>query len=61
MDALKEQIRSEMALANYQDLLQRINNRCFTRCITKPGASLSSSEEVCSGCPYVNNELGASK
>ncbi|KAJ3219834.1 hypothetical protein HDU67_009022 [Dinochytrium kinnereticum] len=47
MDKIKEQIRNELALANYQDLLQRINGKCFTKCITKPGASLTQSEDGC--------------
>ncbi|KAJ3307649.1 hypothetical protein HDU76_004468 [Blyttiomyces sp. JEL0837] len=47
LDTIKEQIRSDLALANYQDLLQRINSKCFMKCITKPGASLTSGEETC--------------
>ncbi|KAI8849396.1 mitochondrial import inner membrane translocase subunit Tim13 [Chytridium lagenaria] len=47
MDKIKEQIRNELALANYQDLLQRINGKCFAKCISKPGVELSNSDEGC--------------
>ncbi|KAJ1568392.1 GTP-binding protein, partial [Cladochytrium tenue] len=44
---IKERIRSELALANYQDLLQRINTKCFMKCIVRPGTTLTGSEEAC--------------
>ncbi|KAJ3237450.1 hypothetical protein HDU78_004072 [Chytriomyces hyalinus] len=44
---IKDQIKNELALQNYQDLLQRINTKCFAKCVTKPGTSLSGSEESC--------------
>ncbi|KAI9334482.1 Tim10/DDP family zinc finger-domain-containing protein [Zopfochytrium polystomum] len=47
MDQIKDRIRSELALANYQDLLQRINTKCFTKCLAKPGTALTASEETC--------------
>ena len=28
---------------------QKANEKCFEKCVTKPGTSLSSSEEVCCG------------
>ncbi|KAJ3077798.1 hypothetical protein BCR33DRAFT_662260 [Rhizoclosmatium globosum] len=46
-DQIKESVRNELAVQNYQDLLTRINGKCFTKCVTKPGTSLSSSEESC--------------
>ncbi|KAI8611418.1 hypothetical protein BC830DRAFT_1068824 [Chytriomyces sp. MP71] len=44
---IKEQIKNELALQNYQDLVHRINTKCFAKCVTKPGTSLSGSEEAC--------------
>ncbi|KAF9234608.1 Tim10/DDP family zinc finger-domain-containing protein [Melanogaster broomeanus] len=46
-EALMNTIRSEMALAQAQDLLNKTNEKCFAKCIVKPGTSLSSSEETC--------------
>jgi len=40
-------VRQELALANAQELMNKASERCFTKCITKPGTSLSSSEETC--------------
>lgn len=42
-----QSIRGEMALANAQELMSKVNEKCFQKCITKPGTSLSSSEETC--------------
>lgn len=57
-----DSIRGEIALANAQELmnvrafvipraaadqlLQKANEKCFQKCIAKPGTSLSRSEEV---------------
>ncbi|KAI0029757.1 Tim10/DDP family zinc finger-domain-containing protein [Vararia minispora EC-137] len=42
-----DQIRSELAMAGAQELIQKINDKCFQKCITKPSTSLSNSEQVC--------------
>lgn len=42
-----EQVRSEIAVANAQELLQRISKNCFKKCINKPGTQLDSSEQKC--------------
>ncbi|KAJ7127177.1 Tim10/DDP family zinc finger-domain-containing protein [Mycena epipterygia] len=51
MTARKEQVmaavRNEIALTNAQQLMNSANEKCFKACITKPGASLSSSEQTC--------------
>ncbi|TRM63017.1 Tim10/DDP family zinc finger-domain-containing protein [Schizophyllum amplum] len=51
MLARKEQVmksvRSELALANAQELMNSANKACFAKCVTKPGSSLGGSEEVC--------------
>ncbi|KAJ7573862.1 Tim10/DDP family zinc finger-domain-containing protein [Mycena floridula] len=40
-------VRNELAKANAQTLMNNANERCFKVCVTKPGSSLSSSEETC--------------
>lgn len=52
MDASKEsqvmqQIQSEMNAAFVQEFYQNVRDKCFKACITKPGASLSNSEQQC--------------
>ncbi|CAG0914867.1 unnamed protein product [Notodromas monacha] len=42
MGAVKQQI----AIANTQELLTKMSDKCFHKCITKPGTSLDSSEQV---------------
>ncbi|KAF8518453.1 Tim10/DDP family zinc finger-domain-containing protein [Gautieria morchelliformis] len=41
------QVKQELALANAQELMNKMNEKCFGKCITKPSSSLSSSEETC--------------
>lgn len=43
MDAVKQQI----AVANAQELLQKMSDKCFKKCIVKPGSSLDNSEQKC--------------
>ncbi|KAL4074978.1 hypothetical protein V8B97DRAFT_1659814 [Scleroderma yunnanense] len=45
-EAVMNSIRSELALLNVQDLINKASDKCFAKCILKPGTSLSSSEEV---------------
>ncbi|AEO69341.1 uncharacterized protein THITE_121986 [Thermothielavioides terrestris NRRL 8126] len=33
--------------ANARTLIENINEKCFERCVPKPGSSLSSSEQTC--------------
>ncbi|KAF9379619.1 protein translocase subunit [Podila verticillata] len=42
-----DQVRSELALANAQELINKINEKCFAKCVPKPGSSLDSSEQAC--------------
>merc|ERR1712080_499281 len=35
------------ALANAQELINKMNDKCFVRCITKPGTSLTPNDEAC--------------
>ena len=42
-----DQVRSELALANAQELITKINEKCFVKCVPKPGARLESGEQQC--------------
>jgi len=41
------QVRQEAAIVNARQLIEKINEHCFERCVPKPGASLSRGEETC--------------
>ncbi|XP_054164039.1 mitochondrial import inner membrane translocase subunit Tim13-like [Oppia nitens] len=43
MDTVKQQI----AVANAQELLKKMTEKCFNKCITRPGTSLDNSETKC--------------
>ncbi|KAG1746262.1 Tim10/DDP family zinc finger-domain-containing protein [Suillus occidentalis] len=45
-EAVMNGVRSEIALASAQELINKTNEKCFAKCITKPGTSLSGSEEA---------------
>ncbi|XP_071954754.1 mitochondrial import inner membrane translocase subunit Tim13-like [Antedon mediterranea] len=46
-EQLMGQVKSQIALANAQELLQKMTDKCFKKCITKPGTSLDNSEQKC--------------
>jgi len=46
-EAVMNNVRTELALANAQELINKTNEKCFAKCITKPSTQLSSSEETC--------------
>ncbi|KAG9291941.1 hypothetical protein G9A89_004879 [Geosiphon pyriformis] len=41
------QVRSELAYANLQEIVTKINEKCFAKCISKPGYTLENSEKAC--------------
>ncbi|KAF7975732.1 hypothetical protein HWV62_8709 [Athelia sp. TMB] len=43
---IMQSVRSEIALANAQELITTTNDKCFAKCVLKPSTALSSSEEV---------------
>ncbi|GAA6059946.1 hypothetical protein JCM10212_003086 [Sporobolomyces blumeae] len=49
--AKKQQIMTEvtnqLALANAQELITKVNEKCFARCITKPAATATPNDEAC--------------
>ncbi|KAJ1837491.1 protein translocase subunit, partial [Coemansia sp. RSA 2708] len=44
-DDVMQQVKSELAMANAQELISNINKHCFKLCVPRPGSSLSSSEQ----------------
>ncbi|KAI5121239.1 hypothetical protein M0805_007246 [Coniferiporia weirii] len=46
-ERLMAQIRNELAINGAQELINKINEKCFYKCVTKPSTSLSGSEETC--------------
>ncbi|KAF4313725.1 protein translocase subunit [Botryosphaeria dothidea] len=45
--AVMQQVRQEAAVANARQLVEKLNEHCFERCVPKPGTSLSKGEETC--------------
>ena len=48
-DELKKQLKAEMALATMRELITEMTERCYDKCISKPGSSLDSYEQRCLG------------
>ncbi|GAB6032557.1 protein translocase subunit [Chamberlinius hualienensis] len=46
-EELMDQVKQQMAVANAQELLTKMSEKCFKKCINKPGSSLDSSEQKC--------------
>jgi len=46
-DELMDQVKQQIAVANAQELLTKMTEKCFKKCIGKPGTSLDSSEQKC--------------
>ncbi|XP_037812287.1 mitochondrial import inner membrane translocase subunit Tim13 [Lucilia sericata] len=44
---LMDQVKQQIAVANAQELLTKMTEKCFNKCINKPGVSLDSSEQKC--------------
>ncbi|KIS72272.1 protein translocase subunit TIM13 [Mycosarcoma maydis] len=46
-EAIKQQVSSELAMANAQQLITKATEKCYSKCIPAPGASLSGKEQTC--------------
>ncbi|XP_011051917.1 PREDICTED: mitochondrial import inner membrane translocase subunit Tim13-B [Acromyrmex echinatior] len=46
-DELMQQVKQQIAVANAQELLTKMTEKCFKKCIGKPGTSLDSSTQKC--------------
>ncbi|XP_023160987.1 mitochondrial import inner membrane translocase subunit Tim13 [Drosophila hydei] len=41
------QVRQQIALANAQEMLSKMTEKCFRKCISRPGKALDGSEQRC--------------
>merc|ERR1711997_1149340 len=46
-EELMKTVQTQVALANMQELLTKITDKCFKKCISSPGSSFSSSDQKC--------------
>lgn len=46
-DELMNQVRQQMIIANTQELLGKMTEKCFKKCVNKPGSELDNSEQKC--------------
>lgn len=44
---LMNSVKQQLAIAKAQELLEKINDKCFKMCFSKPSSSLSSSDQKC--------------
>ncbi|GAV75120.1 zf-Tim10_DDP domain-containing protein [Cephalotus follicularis] len=42
-----DQFKTQLAQAYAQEFIETVRGKCFDKCITKPGSSLSGSESSC--------------
>ncbi|KAK9781886.1 putative Mitochondrial import inner membrane translocase subunit TIM13 [Seiridium cardinale] len=42
-----KQVRAQYAMTNARELIEKINEHCFQKCVPKPGSSLASGEQTC--------------
>ncbi|KAH8673642.1 Tim10/DDP family zinc finger-domain-containing protein [Xylariales sp. PMI_506] len=42
-----KQVKTQYAINNMRELIEKINEHCFQKCVPKPGTSLSSGEQTC--------------
>ncbi|GAA5973556.1 hypothetical protein JCM11641_007116 [Rhodosporidiobolus odoratus] len=45
--AIKQEVAQQLALANAQELVNKMNDKCFVRCILKPQDRLTPADEGC--------------
>lgn len=46
-EELMDQVKQQIAIANAQELLTKMSEKCFKKCIYKPGTALDNSEQKC--------------
>lgn len=44
---LMDQVKQQIAVANAQELLTKMTEKCFKKCVNKPGTILDASEQKC--------------
>ncbi|KAH8805574.1 Tim10/DDP family zinc finger-domain-containing protein [Xylogone sp. PMI_703] len=45
--AVMNQVRQEAAMTNARQLIEKVNEHCFDKCVPKPGPSLTNGEQTC--------------
>ncbi|BHF82728.1 Mitochondrial import inner membrane translocase subunit Tim13 [Sparganum proliferum] len=43
---LVDQMKAEVAIASARELIDQMTQKCFDKCVSKPGTSLDNSEQV---------------
>merc|ERR1712066_505852 len=46
-DELMRTVQAQVALANMQEMLSKVTDKCFRKCVPSPGTSLGSSDQKC--------------
>lgn len=46
-EKLAEMVKTEMAIQSMRQVVENMSQKCFMKCVPKPGRSLSSSERTC--------------
>ncbi|GAQ87592.1 TIM8 mitochondrial import inner membrane translocon protein [Klebsormidium nitens] len=46
-EEMMDQVRTQLAHAYAEEFFATVRDKCFAKCITKPGSSLSGSEASC--------------
>lgn len=46
-DAVLQRARTDLQAQQLETLIQTLTDKCFAKCVHKPGTSLSSSEQQC--------------
>merc|ERR1712038_779196 len=49
-DELMRTVQAQVALANMQEMLSKVTDKCFRKCVTTPGTSLGSSDQCIAMC-----------
>ncbi|XP_065908505.1 mitochondrial import inner membrane translocase subunit Tim13-like [Dysidea avara] len=44
---LMEEVRSQVAIATAQELIQKVTHKCFIKCVHSPGSDFDSREKKC--------------
>ncbi|XP_020610870.1 mitochondrial import inner membrane translocase subunit Tim13-like [Orbicella faveolata] len=44
---LMEQVQSQLLVATLQEMLAKMSDKCFKKCVNKPGPQLDNSEQKC--------------
>ncbi|KAI6091102.1 Tim10/DDP family zinc finger-domain-containing protein [Hypoxylon rubiginosum] len=42
-----QEVKTQYAVENARQLIEKVNEHCFEKCVPKPGTSLSNTEQTC--------------